>query len=121
MDVYRAQDGALRLLTGSRPAPAGQDATLRAIAANGSRILWDTMEDVPGTGDTDARRDIYRTLSGTITGGTTLLSGSVAGGDAAAFEDASAAFNTPRACPAPGTATGSRTATSRAGRDGRSS
>jgi hypothetical protein len=86
-DIYQAQDGAITLLTGN--GAGGNNLFFDFATADGTRLLFDTDQNVPGTGDTDGLNDVYQAEAGTIT----LLSGSNpvgSGGTDAFFEGASA-------------------------------
>jgi hypothetical protein len=81
-DVYQARAGAITLLSRNG---ASTEAEFSGSSTNGTRVFFQTPENIPGTGDTDGEPDIYQALGGAIT----LLTGN--GGDhAASFEDASA-------------------------------
>jgi hypothetical protein len=85
-DVYQALGGTITLLTGNG---AGNNLFFDGATADGTRVFFDTDENVPGTGDTDGLLDVYQAQAGVIT----LLSGSNpagSGGTEASFNGMSA-------------------------------
>jgi hypothetical protein len=76
IDVYQAQAGVITLLSGSNPVGSGgTDAFFEGASADGTRVFFDTDEDIPGSGDADGEEDAYQATGGAIT----LLSGNGAG------------------------------------------
>ena len=73
-DVYQAQGGAITLLSGNNP--AGSGANFKGSSADGTRVFFESNENLPGTGDVDALTDIYRAQGGAIS----LLTGNNPGG-----------------------------------------
>jgi hypothetical protein len=81
-DVYQASGGTINLLSRNG---AATGAEFEGASADGTRVFFETQENIPGTGDTDGENDTYQARGGAVT----LLTGN--GGDhAAAFENASA-------------------------------
>jgi hypothetical protein len=85
-DVYQTQAGVITLLTGNNPAGSGgADTTFQRASADGTRVLFSTTENIPGTGDSDGAPDVYQAMGGAFT----LLTGNGAA-TAVNFEDTSA-------------------------------
>jgi hypothetical protein len=85
-DVYQTQAGVITQLTGSNPAGSGgTDVFFNGASADGTRVLFSTTENIPGTGDSDGGNDIYQELGGAFT----LLTGNGAA-TFATFEHATA-------------------------------
>jgi hypothetical protein len=85
-DIYQALGGAITLVTGNG---AGNNQYFDGASADGTRVIFETDENVPGTGDTDGLFDVYQAQAGVIT----LLSGSNpagSGGTDASFNGATA-------------------------------
>jgi Tol biopolymer transport system component len=55
-DVYQARGGAITLLSGNG---AATPASFEAASADGTRVFFDTDENIPGTGDADGAEDVY--------------------------------------------------------------
>jgi hypothetical protein len=81
-DVYQALGGAITLLTGNG---AATFATFEHATADGTRVFFETPENIAGTGDTDGAGDVYQASGGAIT----LLSGN-GGATEASYRGASA-------------------------------
>ncbi|WP_336213865.1 hypothetical protein [Nonomuraea sp. LPB2021202275-12-8] len=72
LDLYERRAGAVRLITpGTLNVPAG----FAAAAADGSRVWFETVEPIPGTGDSDLVMDVYEMAGGAVR----LASAGVAG------------------------------------------
>ena len=69
VDLYKAEGGSITLLSGSGTAI---DPEFAGNSADGSRVFFETTENIAGTGDSDNAKDVYQSEGGTIT----LLSGS---------------------------------------------
>jgi hypothetical protein len=72
-DTYQAQGGVISLLSGNNPSGSGgEDAAFAENSSDGTRVFFETEENIPGSGDTDLLTDIYQVQGGVIT----LLTGS---------------------------------------------
>jgi hypothetical protein len=79
-DVYERSGGTTTLIsTGPAGGNGGQDATFRAVSRDGSRVIFETGEQLVSS-DTDSAVDVYERAGGT----TTRLSTGPAGGNGSA-------------------------------------
>jgi hypothetical protein len=83
IDVYRASGGTMTLLSGSGTI---LPATFNCASPDGSKVIFRSGENIPGTGDSDFQPDIFLAANGTIT----LMTGNNAPGSSALFVGASA-------------------------------
>jgi hypothetical protein len=62
VDIYQAKDGAFTLLSGNG---AAFDAFFGDASADGTRVFFNTPENIPGTGDADNADDVYLSRAAT--------------------------------------------------------
>src|SRR4051794_26957340 len=108
-DFYRVDASGIHLVSGNNPAGSGGKDVLtgglgrRNVSRDGTSFIFQSEENIPGTGDTDGLGDVFRAQDGK----TTLLSGSNpagSGGSSALYTDASSDgsrvfFTTPEPIP----------------------